>query len=165
MVSLVLSIALPISARAGTDAQDGVQVDPNSSPAVEYALPLQDARGDVAGSTGGGRGSGDAAGDGPPAFGDGITAQPVARGRPADAGGKGTALGSADRTPTAGKGIAPGAADRTPIAGKQNGRRASPGAIGDTGGPAVLYALGGVAAVLFAGACVALALRRRHSAA
>ena len=150
---LALALMLSIVVAPVASAQDGVQVDPDSPPAVEYALPLQEARGDAARPGAGGAGGGAGAADGSgaaPAFGSGITRKPAR----ADA-----TAGERPARPGSGSDARPASERPRPPAGA--GARRT----GDVGGPAMLYALGSAVAILLAGGLLGLALRRRQSPA
>ncbi len=146
--------ALPASAQAA--AGDGIQVDPDSAPAAEYALPLDAARGVGAGSADDAGLSGTVAR--PPAFGSGITekaATTTSRPRSDGSSGKGTG----------GRATPGGAAETTSGAAADTSTRVSTSATdsGEGGvGAVVLYSLGGALFVAVAGGFVAVTLRRRQ---
>ena len=144
---LALPLVLSLAVAPVASAQDGVQVDPDSPPAVEYALPLAEARGDAAPAAD----AGDAteAGAPPPAFGSGITPK-------ADRAG---ASGSGDRGAGSQRADAPGRS------GEPSAARPPAARPGDVGGSATLYSLGAAAGILLVGGLVGLALRRRQSSA
>ena len=128
------------SATGVARADDGINVDPDSAPAVEYALPLQDARAQGSAPTAGGAQPA-ASPNAAPAFGTGISSRRSS----------GERSRSADRAAARPAGVA--AADARSIAAGEAGSGAS----------SVLVSLVSVIAVLLAGAAVALALRRRSS--
>lgn len=151
--ALALPLVLSLAVTPAASAQDGVQVDPNSPPAVEYALPLQEARGDAAPPRGGGSGAGgegEGGGAGAPAFGSGITPKRSEAGARDDD----RASGSQSGDGAAPESDPPAGATGTPAVRS-----------GDVGSRATLYSVGGAAAVLLAGGLVGFALRRRQSSA
>ena len=163
VLSLALSFVVPaLCGTALAQLEEGVHVDPDSAPAKEYALPLQDAR--VAGADTSARGAtGGGAAAAPAAFGSGITqsAAPTdaARAR------SGVEAGSAARRSASGRGVE--AEDRS-ASGAERARHAArpaPVAIGETSSVAALYSVGGAGVVLIAGALLALTLRRRQPSA
>lgn len=157
MLAIVLVLAPPAqSASARADADDGVQVDPNSPPAAEYALPLDAARRAAEGPSpdggGGGGGGGHSAGP-PPAFGAGISPKPAAA---AAAGRNGSRPRDRGTVPARPGAAGEGSAARSGAATTR---------ISDADGEPILYSLGAALAVLAAGGLLALVLRRRQSPA
>lgn len=160
--ALVLSLAL-LFAPAGpaqaarTAPESGIQVDPDSAPAHEYALPLDAAR-----SVGAGASARDASGapTRPPAFGAGITRKPTGASGRSRSGAAASSRAGGDRGSDAA-----GATRADPAAARGAARADDGGASGEagtSGATALLVSLGAAVVVLGAGGLLALTLRRRQ---
>ena len=159
MLSLALMLTPAGPAEAARAApESGIQVDPDSAPAHEYALPLDAARGVGAGTP-----PSDASGAParPPAFGAGITRKPTgASGRSRSGGAAGSRAGRDGGTDATGATQTdPAAAARGAALADNGGAGGEPGT---SGGTALLYSLGAAIVVLGAGGLLALTLRRRQ---
>ena len=156
LASLLVAVAWcspSIAGAAAATTDDGIHVDPNSPPGVEYALPLQAAR-EQAGAGRSAAGNSQAAGRGQ-AFGVGI--EP---GSQAKAG-----AGTSARRSRPGRGSTAGA---PPTAGLESAPSISPRALASVeqrdGGAPVVFSLAGIVVVALLGGLVALLLRRRRPA-
>ena len=155
ILSALLCFSPAMAATGMAAADDGVHVDPDSAPAVEYALPLQAARNQAGGSGSSAKpdpAAARAAASNPPAFGDGITPAARTSERPSRSGGS---RQQPDGAPSARTGS--GSAPSLPLPAVSS--------VDSDGGTPILFSVAGALLVLLVGGLVALSLRRRHQTA
>lgn len=148
---LLVAFVLPAPAAASEGLEPGVHRDPGSPAAHEYALPLQQARGQAAPTSGSTSGA-------PPAFGVGIVPGRHAGG--SSAGGPTQGARSRNPRPNSRRGEARGSG-RTTARGRSSAAVISPQSTAGSGDGSVLALLGGGAGVL-ALAGLGGVLMRRH---